>query len=60
MILAISVPPPVPGRPLEALGVVREMTLRAPLHPRLIGLGSREYWVLLARDMGALAALWGE
>ena len=64
IILAIGlpVPLPVPGGPQEPWGpsrVVREMTLRAPRHPRPIGLGSRGPWVLLARDMGALAALWG-
>ena len=31
----------------------------APGNPRRIGLGSRRPWVLLARDMGALAALRG-
>ena len=30
-----------------------------PGHPMRIGLGSREPWILLARDMGALAALRG-
>ena len=32
---------------------------RAPGNPRRIGLGSRRPWVLLARDMGALAVLQG-
>jgi hypothetical protein len=32
---------------------------RAPGNPRRIGLGSRRPWVLLVRDMGALAVLRG-
>ena len=52
------VPPPVPGGPQEPWGpsrVVREMGGT----PALWAWGVREPGVRLARDMGALAALWG-
>ncbi len=54
-------PPSRPRRASGALGALqgREGNAPGPRHPSPIGLGSREPWVLLARDMGALAALWG-
>ena len=38
---------------------MKEMTPQAPWHPRSKGVGSRWPWFLLARDMGALAAVRG-